>query len=71
MVHDAKKCVCQQAIEEIAQILELSAAQVHDTLSFYGYFRTQENPTGKKRIWVCRSLPCMLRGGEELLKDLL
>jgi NADH-quinone oxidoreductase subunit E len=70
MVHDAQRCVSNKAIEEIATILELSPAQVHDTLSFYGYFRTQENPIGKKRVWVCRSLPCMLRGGEELLKEL-
>lgn len=70
MVHDIKGCVPNKAIEEIAQILELAPSQVHDTLSFYGYFRTQENPIGKKRVWICRSLPCMLRGGEELLKEL-
>lgn len=70
MVHDAKRCVSNKAIEEIADILELSPAQINDTLSFYGYFRSETNPQGEKRVWICRSLPCMLRGGEELLAEL-
>jgi NADH-quinone oxidoreductase subunit E len=57
-------------MEEIAELLELSPAQISDTASFYGFFRTEDNPLGQKRIWVCRSLPCMLRGGEELLAAL-
>lgn len=70
MVHDRYGCVSTDAIEEIAAILELAPAQVHDTLSFYGYFRSEENPSGRKRIWICRSLPCMLRGGEDLLVEM-
>jgi NADH-quinone oxidoreductase subunit E len=57
-------------MKEIAEILELSPAQIHDTMSFYGFFRTEEDPLGKTRVWICRSLPCMLRGGEELLAEL-
>ncbi len=70
MVHDEKRCVSNKAMEEIAEILELSPSQIHDTLSFYGYFRTEEAPLGETRVWICRSLPCMLRGGEELLAEL-
>jgi len=70
LVHDEKRCVSNKAMEEIAEILELSPSQINDTLSFYGYFRTQEAPVGETRVWICRSLPCMLRGGEELLAEL-
>jgi len=70
VVQQERGCVSKKAIHEIADILELSPAQIHDTLSFYGFFRTEENPLGQKRILVCRSLPCMLRGGEELLAEL-
>jgi NADH-quinone oxidoreductase subunit E len=70
MVQDAKRCVSNKAIEEIADMLELAPSQINDTLSFYGYFRTEDAPTGEKRVWICRSLPCMLRGGEELLAEL-
>jgi NADH-quinone oxidoreductase subunit E len=69
-VQDELRCVPQGAIEEIADLLELNPAQVHDTLSFYGFFRHEEQPLGKHRLWVCRSLSCMLRGGEELLAEL-
>jgi NADH-quinone oxidoreductase subunit E len=67
LVQDELRHVPQQAIVEIAELLELAPAQVHDTLSFYGFFRVERNPLGKHRVWVCRSLSCMLRGGEELL----
>jgi NADH-quinone oxidoreductase subunit E len=70
VVQQETGCVSRKAISEIADMLELSSAQVHDTLSFYGFFRSEENPLGKRRVWICRSLPCMLRGGEELLAEL-
>jgi len=70
VVQQETGCVSRKAITEIADILELSPAQINDTLSFYGFFRTEEDPLGKKRVWICRSLPCMLRGGEELLAEL-
>lgn len=70
MIQDQKRCVSKKAMEEIAEILDLAPSQVNDTLSFYGYFRSEDSPSGEKRVWVCRSLPCMLRGGEELLAEL-
>ena len=67
IVQDELRCVPLEAIREIADILELSPAEVHDTMSFYGFFRTEKDPLGRTRLWVCRSLACMLRGGDELL----
>jgi NADH-quinone oxidoreductase subunit E len=58
--------VSPDAVAEIAEILELTPAQVQDTLSFYGFFK-QDEPQGKARIWVCRSIACAACGGEELL----
>jgi NADH-quinone oxidoreductase subunit E len=70
LVHDEMRYVSQDAIREIADILDLSPAEVHDTMSFYNFFReTEDTKLGKTRLWVCRSLACMLRGGEELLAD--
>lgn len=68
IVHDEMRYVSLEAIREIADILDLSPAEVHDTMSFYNFFRDEKNPLGKTRLWVCRSLSCMLRGGEELLE---
>jgi NADH-quinone oxidoreductase subunit E len=70
IVHDELRCVPLEAVREIADLLDLSPAEVNDTMTFYGFFRSEQNPLGKTRLWVCRSLPCMLRGGEELLANL-
>jgi NADH-quinone oxidoreductase subunit E len=70
LVHDAYRAVSPEAIKEIAEILELHPAEVYDTMSFYGFFREPKNPLGKQRVWVCRSISCALRGGEELLAEL-
>jgi NADH-quinone oxidoreductase subunit E len=70
LVQDALRCVPLEAIREIADLLDLSPAEVNDTLSFYGFFRTEQSPLGRTRLWVCRSLTCALRGGEELLGNL-
>jgi NADH-quinone oxidoreductase subunit E len=70
IVHDAFREVSPEAIVEIAELLELFPAEVMDTMTFYGFFREPDSPMGEKRVWVCRSISCMLRGGEELLAGL-
>jgi NADH-quinone oxidoreductase subunit E len=65
IVHEHLRCVPIQAMSEIAQVLEITAAEVHDTMSFYGFF--PQAPIGDVRVWICRSLSCMLRGGDEML----
>ena len=70
LVQDEYRHVSTEAIREIAELLELHPSEVHDTMSFYGFFRDEHHPLGKHRVWVCRSISCMLRGGEELLADL-
>lgn len=60
--------VPQAAIVEIAKLLELAPAQIHDTLSFYGFFKSEQG--GYVRAWVCRSISCALRGGEEVFEQM-
>jgi NADH-quinone oxidoreductase subunit E len=69
LVQDKLRCVPREAVREIADLLELAPAEVHDTMTFYGFFREEEAPLGRTRLWVCRSLACMLRGGEEVLGE--
>src|ERR1700731_3996088 len=70
MVQDRIRCVPLDAIRDIADLLDLSPAEVHDTMTFYGFFRDEKHPLGKTRLWVCRSLACALRGGDELLTNI-
>ena len=69
LVNERLGHVLVQAVVEIAEMLELAPAQVQDTLSFYGFFK-QDEPQGRTRVWVCRSLSCAARGGEDLLEYL-
>ncbi len=66
LVQEYLRCVPYQAMAEIAELLEITPAEVHDTMSFYGFF--PQAPLGDVRVWICRSLSCMLRGGDELLE---
>ena len=67
LVQDELRCVPLEAVREIADLLDLSPAEVHDSMSFYGFFRTEADKLGRTRLWVCRSLACALCGGDELL----
>ena len=69
LVNEKLRHVPLQAVVEIAEILGLAPADVQDTLSFYGFFK-QDGPHGRTRAWVCRSISCALRGGEEVLDAL-
>lgn len=70
LIQDELRQVPYQAIRELGEILELNPAEIYDAMSFYGFFKEEPNKLGKTRLWVCRSLPCMLRGADELLKHL-
>ena len=69
VVNEHLRCVPREAVVEIAELLELAPAQVQGTLTFYQFFK-QEAPHGEVRAWVCRSISCALRGGEEILEKM-
>ena len=66
LVQEHFRCVPHRAMAEIAELLEISPAEVHDTMSFYGFF--SQAPVGDVRVWICRSISCSLRGGDALLE---
>lgn len=65
LVHEHFRCVPRRAMVEIAELLDITPAEVHDTMSFYGFF--PQAPIGDVRVWICRSISCMLRGGDRLI----
>ncbi|CAN5629965.1 NADH-quinone oxidoreductase subunit NuoE [soil metagenome] len=68
MVHDEYRTVSNEAIVEIAELLDLHPSEVHDTMTFYAFFKAEGEKLGKNRLWVCRGLACMLRGAYELIE---
>lgn len=67
LVHDHYRTVSNEHIIEIAELLELHPAEVHDTMTFYQFFKGEGQKLGRTRLWVCRGLACMLRGAYELI----
>jgi NADH-quinone oxidoreductase E subunit len=56
-----------EAIQRVADRLNLSPGQVYATASFYTLFKLQ--PQGQYRIQVCEGLSCYLVGGAEPIID--
>jgi NADH-quinone oxidoreductase subunit E len=63
-----KMYVTKQSMEEIADILGISATDVASIVGFYSLYYDQ--PAGKYRLQVCTDLPCALRGAEKFLDEL-
>ena len=53
--------ISDEAIEWIAEKLELQPINVYEVVTFYPMFRRQ--PIGRRHIKVCRTLSCALSGG--------
>ena len=53
--------ISDQAIEWIAQKLELQPINIYELVTFYPMFRRK--PIGRRHIKVCRTLSCALLGG--------
>jgi NADH-quinone oxidoreductase E subunit len=58
--------VTQPAIEEIARVLEMPSIRVLEVATFYTMFNLE--PVGKTHVQVCTSLPCWLRGSNDVVK---
>ena len=54
-----------EVIEWVCKRLDLSPAHVQGVVTFYTLFNRK--PVGKHQVWVCRTLPCALRGAGDLL----
>jgi NADH-quinone oxidoreductase subunit E len=54
------------AITHIAELLELTTAEVLGTASFYDMIFT--HPVGRHLVSVCTNIACLLNGGDELLE---
>jgi NADH-quinone oxidoreductase subunit E len=63
-----KGYVDNHAIEDIAEILDISPTEVATIIGFYTLYHDEKG--GKIRIQVCTDLPCALRGADKFLAEL-
>jgi len=55
-----------EAMEEIAELVGATPAEVRGTASFYDMLHTE--PVGRYLVSVCTNIACLLGGAEELLE---
>jgi len=60
--------VTPRGIEKIAELLEISTAEVTAVSSFYTQYRTE--PAGEYHVGVCINTLCAVMGGDEIYKSL-
>src|SRR3954464_12710640 len=58
--------VAEDAMAHIAELLDVSPAEVLGTASFYEMFKRE--PVGRYLIGVCTNIACLLNGAYELLE---
>lgn len=63
-----ERYISSEAMTEIARELDMSAAKVYGTATFYSFLDTQ--PRGKFVIRVCRTISCAMKGKNLIIQEL-
>ncbi len=63
-----ERYISSEAMTEIARELDMSAAKVYGTATFYSFLDTQ--PRGKYVIRVCRTISCSMKGKNLIVQEL-
>jgi formate dehydrogenase subunit gamma len=63
-IQDEIGYVPESAVGIVAEVLNLSRAEVHGVVTFYHFFRTQ--PAGKHIVYLCRAEACQSMGARAL-----
>ena len=69
MVQEAQGWVSDQAMAEVANVLELTPAYVKGVVTFYTMYH--QHPVGKYFIQVCTTTPCNICGAEGVVEAFL
>jgi NADH-quinone oxidoreductase subunit E len=65
LCQDQNGWIGDDIVDWVAHRLDLPPAHVKGVVTFYTLFNQQ--PVGKHTVWVCRTLPCALRGAGDVL----
>ncbi len=65
LCQDQAGWISEEAILWVATRLDLPPSHVKGVVTFYTLFN--QHPVGKHQLWVCRTLPCALRGAGDVL----
>jgi NADH:ubiquinone oxidoreductase subunit E len=62
---DENHYLSKEAMLAVARELDVSAAEIYGTASFYSFFDTEAK--GKYKIRVCKSITCDMKGKNEII----
>ena len=68
LAQDQDGWLTNEAMEEIAVLTGVTAAEVQGTCSFYTMFKRR--PCGRLLVSVCTNVTCLVTGGPEILEHL-
>ncbi len=57
--------ISEDVVHFVAHRLDVPPAHVQGVVTFYTLFNRE--PVGRHQVWVCRTLPCALRGSDGIL----
>ncbi|HOP04773.1 MAG TPA: NADH-quinone oxidoreductase subunit NuoE [Tenuifilaceae bacterium] len=63
-----QRYISDEAMTEIARELDIAAAQVYGTATFYSFLDT--TPRGKYVIRVCRTITCSMKGKNQIVQEI-
>ena len=66
LCQEQKGYVDDEVMQFVSRRLDLSPAHVEGVVTFYTLFNRK--PVGKHQVWVCRTLPCALRGADGIVE---
>lgn len=58
----------EEAMLEVAKLLDVSAAEIYGTASFFSFLDTEAK--GKYKIRVCKSITCDMKGKKEIVSTM-
>lgn len=67
LMQDQEGWISEEMMIWLAHRLDVSPAHIKGVVTFYTLFN--QEPVGKHQVWVCRTLPCALRGAGDVLKQ--
>jgi NADH-quinone oxidoreductase subunit E len=57
--------VSEEVVAFVARRLDLPPSHVQGVVTFYTLYN--QHPVGKHQVWICRTLPCALRGAYDVI----
>ena len=67
LCQDQNGWVSEEIVLFVSQKLDVPPAHVQGVVTFYTLFN--QKPVGKHQVWVCRTLPCALRGAGSVISQ--